>query len=274
MMLGSPSEPPDFDFKSDYQMQDQSLGENHHQPHQVNQLLMGIETNDTTNPSNINLTNMLASIIESNARLHAKLEYSISLQEQILAKIDLPNVNLEEFQTIDTIEEVFEFESKLGNEQYVRYVVLYKNHLTITKHLDLSCTICLQQTQLYPVCGPTSGRTGDNVSYKIVDALFTRRFFTLVSWTGQSRSQQIKENFSRFVKTLRLFHHLVNRCDPSYTKVHVKMFFRKIIDNSKRRSMEQRRAPATKNRRLKSFSHNSKPSTTVFPDGGNDLSTM
>lgn len=76
---------------------------------------------------------------------------------------------------------------------------------------------------------------GDNVVYKLVDSIFSRYFFTLVSWTGVTRGTKKKDNFSQFVKTFQFLFKLAKRCDPQYTEHDLKAFLRKIIDNSRRR---------------------------------------
>lgn len=93
---------------------------------------------------------------------------------------------------------------------------------------------------------------GPNVCYILIDAIFTRRLFTLVSWTGASRtSENPKENFSRLVNIFKFIFLLVKRSDPNFTEHELKSFFQRIIDNSRRRfestlGSAPRRASASK----------------------------
>lgn len=74
-----------------------------------------------------------------------------------------------------------------------------------------------------------------DVCYKYVDAMFTRKFFTLVSMTGCARGDTKKENFSRFARTFSFFFNLIRRCSQDCSETIVKHFFQNVIDNSKRR---------------------------------------
>lgn len=93
----------------------------------------------------------------------------------------------------------------------------------------------LQFSTLTPICGPSNGIFGVDVFYKYIDALFTRKFFTLVSMTGISRSGAKKESFIKFQRTFKFVLKLLNRCDPHISEVVLKGYFQKVIDNSRRR---------------------------------------
>lgn len=93
----------------------------------------------------------------------------------------------------------------------------------------------LQNSKLTPICGPSSGIYGVDVFYKFIDVLFTRKFFTLVSMTGVTRSGPKKEGFIKFHRTFKFVLKLLNRCDPNISEVSLKAYFQKVIDNSRRR---------------------------------------
>ena len=85
------------------------------------------------------------------------------------------------------------------------------------------------------VCKAKNGLYGDNVPYTFVDHVFTRRFFTLVTWTGLSRTGESKECFQTYQRVFKFFFGLVQTVDPQYTITGLKQFFIRIISNSKRR---------------------------------------
>lgn len=165
-----------------------------------------------------NLTAMTIAMADSLAKLtsiceeiNAKLETHISLASN-RARVVEETVNPSDaFELIDTVEAIVEFERRLIDRAFLKGLA----------------------PRLYSVCGP--GIKGDNAAYRLVDAIFTRRFFTLVSWTGKSRGLVPKENFSRFQRTFKFIFKLVQRVDPQYTQDSLKKFFRRITDNSKRR---------------------------------------
>lgn len=54
--------------------------------------------------------------------------------------------------------------------------------------------------------------------FNIVDAVFTRSFFTTVSWTGMKRTNcKAKGSFSQFVCIRKLFYNLCHSVDKNYT---------------------------------------------------------
>lgn len=109
------------------------------------------------------------------------------------------------------------------------------------------------------VVGKASGLLGDDVAYELVDKVFTKKLFTLVSMSGHSRSGQTKECFNRFQRTMDFFYNLVLRSDSNYAVTASRKFFQKQISNSRRRfekpgvrsSRVKRRITPTSKRRRK-----------------------
>lgn len=207
--------------------------------------------NDDDESQGIDLFDLLNRIVEGNKKQAQRMEYSINLQERILDKLtqmekisslsiaaggdDNANKHVQ-FTPIDTIEDIVDFEDKLKSDEFDQQMVILPFHAFLSfLQINIFYLYNSKFTQLQPICSEASGLRGDKVCYKFVDGLFTRRFFDLVSWTGTSRSGQIKENFSRFARTFGFFLKLVNSCDSAYTGAKTKNFFRKVIDNSKRR---------------------------------------
>lgn len=102
-----------------------------------------------------------------------------------------------------------------------------------------------------------SSLTQANVCYDLVDAMFTRRLFTLTSWTGGSKSTMKKTPFRNFRRTIELFTSLVRQIHPLFSETSCQEFFKnKVISNStKRAEKPPTRASRTKTRKKKSFTH-------------------
>lgn len=80
--------------------------------------------------------------------------------------------------------------------------------------------------------------TGDNVSFTLIDEVFTRKLFTLLSWAGNAKKgTSPKPAFKDYVRTIDFFFKLVNSIDESYTKIQLATFLhRKAINCSNRRA--------------------------------------
>lgn len=76
---------------------------------------------------------------------------------------------------------------------------------------------------------------GKDVAYAFVDRVFTRKLFTLVTWSGQVRSETQKKRFSRFTSTIEFFHDLIHTVDNRFTMAESNKFLMEMIHNSARR---------------------------------------
>lgn len=78
---------------------------------------------------------------------------------------------------------------------------------------------------------------GDNACYTIVDCLFTREFWTKMTWTGISRGNKSKSGFREYGNVTQLLCSIVQIGDPLYTASKLEMFCRnRLFRYSKTRS--------------------------------------
>lgn len=103
--------------------------------------------------------------------------------------------------------------------------------------------------------GGTSGdKKGYKIAYGLIDQLFTREFMTKCSWTGSSKGQVEKINFSVATTFLQAFYDIVHLADSRYSKNEAKDFFKeKILRNANARllNLQQKESdgPIQKRRR-------------------------
>lgn len=109
-----------------------------------------------------------------------------------------------------------------------------------------------------------SSLTEVNVCYDVVDAMFTRRLFTLISWAGGSKSTVKKTPFRNFRRTIALFTTIVRRIHPLFSETSCHDFFKnKVISNSTKRAEKPPiRTSRTKTRKKKNL-------TQLSEDNGN-----
>lgn len=92
-----------------------------------------------------------------------------------------------------------------------------------------------------------------NKAFALAEAMFTRHFFTLCSWTGQSTSGEPKVSLQKYQRTINVFWRIVHNCDKDYTDAANKTFLQLLMNKSKTRVLEppksSRKISATKNRR-------------------------
>lgn len=98
---------------------------------------------------------------------------------------------------------------------------------------NLFCEFPLSQFALLSaVCGPGT-LTGKDLFYRYVNVIFTRKFWTLVTWTGLIRGKVKKQSFSTLLRIIKFVLMLLRRCDPNISDVQMDGFFKKAIYNSK-----------------------------------------
>lgn len=82
---------------------------------------------------------------------------------------------------------------------------------------------------------------GDNACYTVVDCLFTRDFWTKMTWTGISRGNKAKRGFREYGNVIQLLGDIVRIGDPSYTAQKLELFCRnKLFRYCKPRSTCQK----------------------------------
>lgn len=79
------------------------------------------------------------------------------------------------------------------------------------------------------------GVYGKDIAYTIVDDVFSRKLFTMVTWSGFARNDIPKECFSQFTSTIHFFHDLVHTADNRMTMAASIRFLKEMIQNSDRR---------------------------------------
>lgn len=198
--------------------------------------------NRTESTEDSSTQSILNSILENQSKMTLQLEILIKMQEIVMKKLDgrgkvvtvevdqpLPTPNRISFRRIDSVEDCHEFEDKLKKPDFASNML---------RHFE-------------PVCG-NSDLYGDNVAYTLVDHIFTRRLFTLVTWSGATRGTESKECFLKFERIFEFFFDLVRKTDPNYSIKSLKDFFQKIISNSKRRAEHKRlRMSRVKNSKIR-----------------------
>lgn len=82
--------------------------------------------------------------------------------------------------------------------------------------------------------GGTNGdKYGRKIAYALVDKLFSREFLTQCSWTGSSKRNSPKHNFSTATSFFKAFYEIVKKADTRYSMTEAKEFFQlKVLRNS------------------------------------------
>lgn len=103
--------------------------------------------------------------------------------------------------------------------------------------------------QLSHICGKSGKCKGFDVSYNLVDKIFSRNFLVLCSWAGGSRDKQEKIPFKFYKNIIHLFFEVVKLADNNFTLTDMEIFFKNVIRNSvKRNSSSNMRSSKTKQR--------------------------
>lgn len=93
----------------------------------------------------------------------------------------------------------------------------------------------IQMSQLSTVRATQNGLYGKDVAYALVDYVFHRKLFTLVTWSGTVRKGPPKDRLSKYSCAVNFFFDLIHAIDDRYTKADVEDFLKDIVQNSKRR---------------------------------------
>lgn len=81
---------------------------------------------------------------------------------------------------------------------------------------------------------------GDNACYTAVDCLFTRNFWTTMTWTGINRGNKAKKGFREYGNATQLLCNIVQIGDPLYTAKQLEQFCRnRLFRYSKARLISQ-----------------------------------
>lgn len=103
---------------------------------------------------------------------------------------------------------------------------------------------------------------GDDACYTVVDCLFTRDFWTKMTWTGISRGNKAKKGFREHGNVTQLLRKIVQIGDPLYTAKKLELFCRnRLFRYSKSRAASQQlRKSASRPNRARKTKVKSKPS--------------
>ncbi|XP_065076058.1 uncharacterized protein LOC135699694 [Ochlerotatus camptorhynchus] len=135
------------------------------------------------------------------ARFAALLE----IQRKDDSKKLKPGDSVERHSRINTEDELIQWNIKLNNEELCRKYLEYFSKIIIPDAYN---------------------DKGDNACYTAVDCLFTREFWTKMTWTGISRSNKAKRGFREYGNVTQLLCSIVQIGDPSYTANKLEMFCR------------------------------------------------
>lgn len=79
---------------------------------------------------------------------------------------------------------------------------------------------------------------GYDCCYALVDQFFTREFLNTCSWTGGSRSPDMKKTaFKTYKRTNNIFYELVRLADPTFSEINTEKFFHSVLRNSRQRAL-------------------------------------
>lgn len=88
------------------------------------------------------------------------------------------------------------------------------------------------------ICGANANMQGYDCCYALVDQFFTREFLNTCSWTGGSRSPDMKKiAFKTYKRTINIFYELVRLADPTFSEINTEKFFHSVLRNSKQRAL-------------------------------------
>ncbi|CAG4934046.1 unnamed protein product [Parnassius apollo] len=78
---------------------------------------------------------------------------------------------------------------------------------------------------------------GVTCAYKMLDLIFSRKFLYMCSWTGGSRSDELKIGFKSYKNILKFYFELIHSWDSTYTMQDNENFFKDILKNSAKKSL-------------------------------------
>ncbi|XP_062541866.1 uncharacterized protein LOC134209860 [Armigeres subalbatus] len=135
---------------------------------------------------------------------------------------------------INTEEELIAWNIKLNNKELCRSYLDYFSKIIIPNAYN---------------------EKGDNACYIIVDCLFTRDFWTTMTWTGISRGNKAKRGFRECGNVTKLLCSIAQIGDPLYTATKLEMFCRNRLFRyckSRASNRQLRKSACRKRRSLKS----------------------
>lgn len=101
----------------------------------------------------------------------------------------------------------------------------------VEKQLSNPETFEALQQKFSIICSVQPG-TGNNCAYRLLDAIFTREFLCQCSWTGGSRTADVKIGFKGFKNVISFYFSLVNSWDNTYTMQDSENVFKMVLRNA------------------------------------------
>uniref|UniRef100_A0A0P6IXW0 DUF4806 domain-containing protein n=1 Tax=Aedes aegypti TaxID=7159 RepID=A0A0P6IXW0_AEDAE len=143
---------------------------------------------------------------------------------EIQAKDDsaktVPDDSVENHAPINDEDELAKWNIKLNNKELQRRYLEYFSKIIIPNAYN---------------------QKGNNACYTVVDCLFSREFWTKMTWTGISRSDKAKRGFREYGNVTQLLGDIVRIGDPSYTAQQLELFCRnRLFRYCKSRSTSRR----------------------------------
>lgn len=180
------------------------------------------------------LFNITNSILDSQKQIMRKLaSMSVRMEECLTNKISTTSDDIVEnpigITQIKCAEDIQRMEELLADVEYKR-------------KLMKSCSV---------ICSASEGK-GVTFAYRFLDILFTREFLCNCSWSGGSRSDEVKIGFKSYKNTINFFFEMINHWDPLYTHEANENFLRVVLRNAFKRSLaKNERSSTLRHRRSK-----------------------
>ncbi|XP_065079418.1 uncharacterized protein LOC135702318 [Ochlerotatus camptorhynchus] len=145
-------------------------------------------------------------VVETSFQINfARFAALLEIQRKDDSKKLKPGDSVERHSRINTEDELIKWNIKLNNEE-----------------------LCRKYLEYFPkiIIADAYNDKGGNVCYTVVDCLFTREFWTKMTWTGISGSNKAKRGFREYGNVTQLLCSIVQIGDPSYTANKLEMFCR------------------------------------------------
>lgn len=160
---------------------------------------------------------------------------------------DVVKANIE-ITKIHTIEDAKRFETELKAEDFEKTVY---QHWSERMGTDIGA------------------EKGLHKAYQLAEEMFTREFFTLCSWTGQSTSTESKFALNTLGGMTGFFWKVIHNCDKTFTKEATKLFLQSLMNKAKQRvedppkANRKTSAPKKRPKNLKYKVKDKKPRSTT-----------
>lgn len=97
----------------------------------------------------------------------------------------------------------------------------------------------------------SKGGKGVDCAYALIDIMFARTFICQCSWSGGSRSENLKVPLKGYKHTLSFFWEMIHFWDEKYTIKDNEIFFKTILKNAHKRKLAKCERASTSRKRSK-----------------------